>query len=781
MARFEAIAQRAAVALAAQRKDRDAFLRTLPLVDAPAGSTAHPTLQVIDDNMAGTERATARSAIQTSLQLGIDCGVMYYLTENEAYAEVTADILRAVVEALVLMPTNDDTTNGGWIYTHDHLYEARAIGAQIPLLYDFVAPYLRAGGTAYDLVSRRRVLFNFEHGQQVFRTYARLAIEHGIINTNWPVLEMNSLVHNVLALDDPAERAELLLYVTERDTAHQDSLRKVLAEYDGAGAVWPESLQYSSGVSQRLTYIVALLQRQRPRLELPANYANIPLSLARLQMFEFPNGQHVRFGDGSRRMGSDGRSLEIAYAAAHREGDAALTTQLGGLLQRSVEENGYNRSRSEGHASGANSYDDPLGVLWFEPEIAEPAASHSALPATDVLPFAGVVLQRNLSPDGDPAHGLMAAVSGGHYVHAHASGMALELYGAGQVLGANAGKTRYTTDEHENYRRLFAAYNTVIVNGASRSEGGWVNVGINQVEPVAMEPAVGEAPISPNHSFTITHFRDDRGDAAEAEQERIVGIVRTSPDHGFYVDVFRSRSALPDQFHDYLYHNVGDQPVVRAEGKTLRQHASPKRFAPIPGAVWQHNRSYLWPGWQVFADVQVSESTASAVTIDFEASRLAGGAATMRMFIPAGVEREVATASAPETKEAPVPYDHARTPVLVLRQRGEAWDRPFAVVIEPINGSPAASRIEAVETLLQDGRFAGLEVRVRNVAGERERHLVIIPPGEGEAPEWSDASLGLTVRGRYAVLTVGPHGEVIDAYLGRDASLDVRGQSWPGR
>ena len=777
-ARFDAMAHRAAAAVSAHRGDCDAFLRALPLINAPTGSTSHPTLRVVDGNMAGTDRATARSAIQTSLQVGIDCGVMYYLTGDERYARVTADILRVVVEALVLMPVSEDTNNGGWLYPNDHLYESRSIGAQIPLLYDFVAPYLRSGGTAYDLVTRKQVSFAFDHAQQVFRTYARLAIEHGIINTNWPVLEMNSLVHNVLAIDDPAERGELLFYVTERDTAHQDSLRKVLAEYDGVGAVWPESLQYSSGVSQRLTYVVALLQRQRPQLELPDNYANVPLSLARLQMFAFPNGQHLRFGDGTRRMGSDGRSLEIAYAAALREGDATLAAKLGSLLQRNVVEAGYDRSRSEGHASGAESYYDPLGVLWFAPEVVESAASHEALPATDVLPFAGVVLQRNLSPDGEPRHGLMAAISGGSYVHSHASGMALELYGVGHVLGANAGKGRYTTDEHENYRRLFAANNTVIVNGASRSGGGWVNVGINRVEPVAMEPAVGAAPVSPNHSFTITRFRDDRGDAAEAEQERIVGIVRTAPDHGFYVDVFRSRSALPDQFHDYLYHNIGDGAVVRSDGRAVPQHAEPDRFKPVAGAVWQRNRSYLWPGWHVFSDVKVSPATPSPMTIDFEAGRLEDGAVAMRLLTPAGVEREVATAFAPETKEAPAPYAQERTPVLVLRQQGDAWDRPFAVVLEPIDGSPDASRIESVETLWQDGRFAGLEVRVRH-AGELQRHLVIIPPGAGEAPEWSDARLGLTVRGRYAVLKIKSDGELIDAYLGRDASLDVLGRTLP--
>ena len=771
-AAFTAMKERVRADVAAHRRDSDAYLRGLPLVLDAAQPHAHPTLATINRNVAQPEGET-RGKLQRFLLIGIDCGVLYFLTADETYARCAADILHATVEALVQMKPSESTNNGGWIYPEDHLYEARALGAQIPILYDFVATYLRAGARVHSLATKQPRAFDFAHAQQVFRTYARLAIEHGIVNANWPVLEMPSLALNVLALDDPAERADLLAYVTTKDTPNQDSLRKVMREFANAGGVWPESFQYSVGVSARVTYLAALLRRQSPPSISLEGYAAFPLSLVRLTDFRFPNGDNLRFGDSPRRSGEPWSALEIAYVHAGREGDVLLQQSMGALLNLGIAQGRYDRTKPHGHVSGADSYEGPLQLLWFAPEIT--GTMTTPLPRSmDTLPFAGVTLQRNLSPTNNPAHALMAVVSGASYVHSHASGMALELYGAGHVLGTAAGKGTYTTDEHENHRRLFAAYNSVIVNGSSRSAGAWVNLGIDTVRPIALEPAVGAAPVSPHHSFTLTRFTDTSGDGVKAEQERLVGLVRTSATTGYYVDVFRSRTPQPKQFHDYLYHNLGDSLALTTAGQPLPLVDTPARFRPAAGTSWSRNRSYLFPGWHVFNSARTSAAFAGDIAAEFTAAKLPPAAASMRLFIPGAAGREYSTALSLPTKEAPSPYDKAPTPVLIVRQNGEAWDRPFAAIYEPRSAATTgdADGIQAVSPVTQRGQFSGFKI-VSHLAGRARTDYILALPSADSV--FTDATFGISFRGRYAVITVDDRGACTALYLGEGSRLNFNG------
>jgi len=441
------------------------------------------------------------------------------------------------------------------------------------------------------------------------------------------------------------------------------------------------------------------------------------------------------------------------------------------LLGLGIATGQYDRAVNHGYSVDSSPYFEPVRLLWFASEISGDAGVRS-LRTTDELPFAGVVLQRNLSPDHDPAHALMAVVNGGHYVHAHASGMALELFGAGTVLGSNAGPGIYQTDEHENYRRLYAGYNSVIVNGASRSAGGWVNLGINTVEKLSLEPAVAAGPVSANHSFTLTRFVDDKGDAAEAEQERLVGIVRTSASSGFYVDVFRSRSTLPDQYHDYVYHNLGDTLVLKRTGGDLPLTAQPHRFAPAAGTTWQVNRSYLYPGWHFFKQVQASTPTAETVTAEFTADRLPRAPVRMVLHIPGNSGREYASALAPETKNAPGGYAEQPTPVLIVRQSGEAWSHPFGVIYEPLTGESSTDSIQSVTGLESGGEFAGFKVSSL-AEGKPVTRYILVQPTAGSI--YDNVTLGIFFRGRYGIITLNAHGECTSLYLGEGSQLRYQG------
>lgn len=201
--------------------------------------------------------------------------------------------------------------NGGLIYITNHLKEARIFGAQIPIIYDFVAPYLRNGGDALNLATSQREAFPQEEAQVVFRIYVDMALQIGIVDCNWPVLESPSLVNNILALEDPAAREELIPFYLTKDTPNQDSLRKVAETYREAGGIWPESPGYSIGVGQYTTHLITMLERRDTDLKRGENYPEVAESLIRLEYMRFPKQDFLSFGDSARTYDRDYQTFEV--------------------------------------------------------------------------------------------------------------------------------------------------------------------------------------------------------------------------------------------------------------------------------------------------------------------------------------------------------------------------------------------------------------------------------------------------------------------------------------
>ena len=99
-----------------------------------------------------------------------------------------------------------------------------------------------------------------------------------------------------------------------------------------------------------------------------------------------------------------------------------------------------------------------------------------------------------------PAHSLGAALYGTNGGHIHQNGMAIELYGAGYILGADPGRgASYWTADHHEYYMSPIAHNTVIVNGNSDYNEYKSPDRMMRVEPA--EPASTAEALSPNISF----------------------------------------------------------------------------------------------------------------------------------------------------------------------------------------------------------------------------------------------------------------------------------------
>jgi hypothetical protein len=100
------------------------------------------------------------------------------------------------------------------------------------------------------------------------------------------------------------------------------------------------------------------------------------------------------------------------------------------------------------------------------------------------------------------------------------------------------GQDYWSKDTHE-YKMNVAAHNTVSPNGKGAELNMPQNLKILYAEPGIIEGEEPEDELSPNHQFVdaVNHFKTKEIDA---EQRRVLSIVRTSPHNGYFVDIFRS-------------------------------------------------------------------------------------------------------------------------------------------------------------------------------------------------------------------------------------------------
>lgn len=766
---FDRFSRRLDVEFTGHQLDAHEFLSGLPFDVENAGSGITPPFLKVDYSVPGQDELA--DVYMQYLQVGIDCGVFYYLTLDERYAQCALDILNAFIFGISQLDLDEDTGNGGWLYSNgQHLREAREIGAQIPIIYDFVFPYIISGGKPYDIGQQASIEFPHEMAQQLFRTYADLVINRGHTGSNWSVLESSSLVQNSLALEDESERDSLLQFYLTKATNRQDPLSVVAMAYKYEGDVWPESPGYSNHVAHYTTYLLTMITRYDSSLHLGRQYKNIPMALARWDDMKFPNEQVTRFGDAGRSGGPGMTDCEVAYFLGKLDSVPEMVERYGEILNTAIGDRKYNRGSLGGRPLAPNVYFEPLRLLWNSGEITG-GITKKQRSRTDHLRHASLYLQRNLSKTEDPKEGLMCFMAGAAMVHGHASGIDMELYGKGQVLGIDGGRGTYQTDVHENYYRLFAAHNNIIVNGSSQSDGSWVQLGTNPVQLVSMEPKPGEEAVSPDFSFTQASFVDDKGSKAEAVQQRTMSIVRTSPTTGYYFDLFRSKSSLPNEYHDYVYHNIGDKVEFLSDGMELK--ADPDRYMANANNTWIQNRQYRHPGWHFFDDVETSSIWDKSVNARFSVEKFSKPI-YMNLYIPGDNNREYTRVKAPRDKDAPAAYRNEPVPVILIRKTGEAWDRPFLVVYEPSNHEN--SSVKSVHPVYANHKVVGAEVRSAVsftsitdyiISADKDEETFILP------------GIDIQFEGRFGIVRVENRGdnERVTLYIGDGKELIFAGDT----
>lgn len=643
------------------------------------------------------------------LALASEAGMLYYITQKEKYAQFAADILAFYIDHIAPL-TPETTTICGYDF-----FDPRTTYGPFALTYDFIYTYLQKPNvTVYNKTKGRRVAFSHAKAQKAMSNIVGNVLQeygnpdqHGKVISNHPILTASGALFGILCIENDKERQRLFDVFWETGTAHQNSFKNTILPMFGEQGIWPESTSYS--FMPMITMVLNIVDRVYPEMDVTKDYQNIFEGNFLFDYLRYPNRKFVRYGDAKRNNDGTEDLYRYTLSIAERRGYTDLKQQAQIALRQAYNaKGGYKPKLNDGIFNNFQ----PLDLFWGLPIPDKIEGGINFDKPTVIVKHAGVALQRNYVEKDNEMYGLCGIIGGAHYVHSHVTGIAMELYGTGYVMGPNAGLPPSVKERkiplHENYFRLYAGNNTVIINGTSHGiqPGSWKDgayVWQNTVTNIASEPKHLEDPISKNFSFATQFLKDE---VNNCNQERTLSTIRTSDKTAYYFDVFRSNSLDENKFHDYIYHNIGDETVIENIKGDVLSLKETNRYQNDIGDPVQS------PGWRYFEKTQVTKPTKEAINIKFH---IKDDNRYMHVFFPEGIEREYTKATAPPTREAENEYIEKPTQVLAVRQQGEAWNRPFITVFEP--SIKDKSSVQNVEPLTDGHKIVGAKVvsTVKNI------------------------------------------------------------------
>lgn len=507
--------------------------------------------------------------------------------------------------------------------------------------------------------------------EAALKKWAENIIANGVPHNNWDLIQARFLVRIALALrsdgkyDDRKGREYYLDYVVHKSSIRQWSMKE-LAHYgfDPMTDIWCESPGYSTGVVGDFIAFAHTMDTEAG-IDMLGELPVIARAAFAQTQYLFPNRMICGFGDthpGYIRQ----QPLQLLKDYATRHHDQSLASRVEALMEA---------VKPDAPASAIEKFVTPTfyssNVSWL--------------------------VQRTGM---DQRHDLMVSLNSSLGNHQHANGISMELYGKGLVLAPDAGIGRalYGGSDYQEYYSRFPAHNTVCVDGVSDY-------------PVMMS----------QHSFKVDFLHHTEGATVsqvsfiepetQSDQVRTNGIVKTTHG-GYYVDIFRSRRKDgKDKFHDYFYHNLGQQmTLTAADGSDLGLKPTDE-LAFAGGHLYAY--SYIYD--------KLSVRTQKDVSATFSTLFPNGRQIDMRMWMQGTPDRDVFRVLSPVNMEYErlgdlIPYKVDEQPVLtfVARQYGDAWSHPFVAVYEP-SDTDEPTEIASVEFFTPSEKDAvGIKVHLKD-------------------------------------------------------------------
>lgn len=649
--------------------------------------------------------------------LALDAAILFWLKGDEKYAKFAADILDQWAAGVYYQEPIVGPGRTGML---DIQTLGDAAYSPLILAYDFVKPYME------------KQKYNLKWYENVFEKFASTMAFRGFWNNNWYAAESSLLVFASLSLEDKQKKDYYLQFFLEKDTVNgaygQLALPSTMEKWLTHDGHWKEPGGYHNYPVRNL--MLASMAMEKNGYDIFKQFPALFEASYAMLKYSFPDLTVGAFGDTGRATQS-AESLEIGLVAAVKYQMPELDNMLA-AMQQLIKGGKYSRDKS-GY----------LGLLCFLPEIPHTNSTYS-WPRSGCLDFARYFIQRNGI---DKETGLMFGVQGATYNHNHCNGMAMELYGLGEVMGLDAGVgPNYEHPTHQRYYAQWAAHNTVVAAGSSSSTpfngaAGAKNIGA--VELVSMEPLADQEAVSENVSFTDTRYFDR---STNTNQHRTLSIIRTSETSGYYVDIYRSDNPVSN---DYVYHNIGETLSFLDENRKPLV-TSPTQY-PLVGEDY--------PGFRFFNQVQQLKENPDNLIALFSGKEIEGEKFFMQALVAGYPQRTYYKAVSPKASTAPARYRRQELPVFTIRTEKPATNHPFIVVYEPYRDSNhfSVERI-AVEKRNDSDIFTVLTVDNRN--GSQQKIFQSLDDTK------KIKSGNLSFSGYYAVVSFTATGGVESLYLG---------------
>lgn len=685
--------------------------------------------------------------------------ILYYLTSEKKYAKLAADIIWVFVRgASQQEQINPNDIGGDFIpnlvhpyMKFDTIYNGKPISrngylsfetmgdsrhfATLPLAYDLIYNYLHE--EYFDLQQFKEGIKGEEmwappHNEgkewalRRFEVMFKRLIENKImrgggIEGNWNINEQQSAIFYALALDNNCEYKDgkgreyyvnLLINgpSTKSHGAYMDLWHGNISPNTG---LWPEA-PGSYGQNSLGQLVMFGFIYYKNGLDLFPRIPQFRKSLISSLQLLFPNNRTTGYGDSEYKLLINyPAELVLRYAKEKKDNDL---TKLALQVMKVSEKRNY---VDEFYLPLFYFLDSiPVSKSFVELERAFYSKTHS------------LVMERNLGTNFKNSLAFTLYGFGAKAGHRHPNGMAMELYGCGYVQGADQlrGHDYWGRDAHD-YKANVAGHNTVSPNGKGALDDMPQDINIIFSEPFVWDGKSNTA-ISPNNNYieALNYFNTDE---IEAEQRRMMSIIRTSPENGYYVDIFRSKVTNGDNnYHDYIYHNMGvtSKIINLEEGKKIG-------FIPLD--------TLSGLGYSFFNTKRSIESSKNLqVDFDFGLDNV-----HMKMFITGNEGRVIYQMDAEKNFRYYVSdLTDMRVPTILVRQKGEAWNNPFVVVYEPYGNGIDADIIKVVTDSTKCNGITKLTVERR----KNKKEHIIYSLNDNTTVNYQ----GILFNGRYLVVSI---------------------------